>query len=744
MNVAAKIHAIVTSRRSQLPGIAAEKNAIDGALSALASLEAALVTLARDPKADPELGSLVAANVPAIRELLLQAHEFLLRLEARFSRPTVNIGVSGQARVGKSTLLQTLSGLGDEALPTGTGQPVTAVRSVIVNSERALATLQMHDFTSFRADVLVPYFEALQLEGVPNSLAEFTAMGLPSPTLEGDNGRNVMLQRLAAMQEASRYIGELLTGKPHVVQPLSQLRPWVAYPGRGERAADARFLAVRHARVECPFPHADVGALGLVDLPGLGEIAAAAEEQHVRGLREEVDFVLLVKRAVEGMAYWRSEDAKARRLVDEARAPIRRAADFLGIVSNEGGVDDDTLKNMLDDIASKANAGMEADPLTIYRCRGKDRSDVGERLLAPVLAHLGERLPVMDGELTAWTRGKVSERASEAKRRLHQLRVEVQRRLPETGDVSERVEEETKRLQAALARALQVELAALRSAARADRDDEVLVAAIAGAHREIREWADGGLGRGRDEWIDAALGRFAVNRTSAIVAADELNRARVHIGEVYCRLDAPLRAAVEELWDRLGAAFVAECPALFSGETGTQALRALEGYLDSDEATCPNLKTAVSDILSLRVTYRTHFHPQVREHLDELEHVREDENGDLVPMIASQPLTAAGAVALLSDLADRSRHASHEVRNALMANTTLLAKILYAAAEQFEDSFIRSGTSELEFKRFCRAWRGELFPDALKGVEARSGAVRAVNSAFTAASASFGSLGATR
>ena len=45
-------------------------------------------------------------------------------LKARFSRSTLNIGVSGRARVGKSTLLQSIAGLHDEQIPTGSGLPV--------------------------------------------------------------------------------------------------------------------------------------------------------------------------------------------------------------------------------------------------------------------------------------------------------------------------------------------------------------------------------------------------------------------------------------------------------------------------------------------------------------------------------------------------------------------------------------------------------------------------------------------
>ena len=41
-------------------------------------------------------------------------------------------------------------------------------------------------------------------------------------------------------------------------------------------------------------------------------------------------------------------------------------------------------------------------------------------------------------------------------------------------------------------------------------------------------------------------------------------------------------------------------------------------------------------------------------------------------------------------------------------------KVIYAAAEQFDDAFIRSGNSERELKRLARAYRDEIWPGVYK------------------------------
>ena len=102
------------------------------------------------------------------REGAGEAVRLLRVLEARLARDTVNIGVSGQARVGKSTLLQSVSGLGDDQIPTGQALPVTAVRSRIFHApDLRRATLRLHSFDTFVTDVVAPYHAELDIAGLP-------------------------------------------------------------------------------------------------------------------------------------------------------------------------------------------------------------------------------------------------------------------------------------------------------------------------------------------------------------------------------------------------------------------------------------------------------------------------------------------------------------------------------------------------------------------------------------------------
>jgi hypothetical protein len=233
---------------------------------------------------------------------------------------------------------------------------------------------------------------------------------------------------------------------------------------------------------------------------------------------------------------------------------------------------------------------------------------------------------------------------------------------------------------------------------------------IKDAHAKILNWAGKALGDG-EQWMDKALGSFAEDQTTAKFATTELNRIRVHIGEVYCGLDAHLDAQTTSLFDEIGVVISNRCERLLQGRTGGKALELLANQLGEGDEPAPNLERATRDLLGLKVSYRSHFHPIVRAKLDILDHqYRDPETNELRPTVELQETTETGAQNLLRDLTNLAIKASGLVRDALLRDAALMGKILHAAAEQFEDSFIRSGTSETEFARFARSWRDELFP----------------------------------
>src|SRR3954452_2856087 len=154
-----RIDAVMRSRRVTLPVIDQEIKRWTGLRTVLSDLTVALVEAA-EPDDDGSPPVVFDVDPVDFERIAAEALAALAVTRARVSRHTVNIGVSGRARNGKSTLLQSLSGLDDEQIPTGRGQPVTAVRSRIFHSDTARsARLTMHNTVSFCAEVVGPYFQ---------------------------------------------------------------------------------------------------------------------------------------------------------------------------------------------------------------------------------------------------------------------------------------------------------------------------------------------------------------------------------------------------------------------------------------------------------------------------------------------------------------------------------------------------------------------------------------------------------
>ena len=758
----ARIARILDDRRRLLPGIRAETLRWRSVDEQLAGLATAVEALRAHPTTPADLRDALALPFAEAREGAADAVRLLRVLEARFARDTVNIGVSGQARVGKSTLLQSVSGLGDDQVPTGQALPVTAVRSRIFHSpDLRRATLRLHTFDTFVTEVVAPYHAELDVAGLPSTPEEFRGWVYPKPSQPpgstASNGRGgraeglpltaapqdvpadrpswvTMLNRLRAMQASFPTYAHDLTGGERVV-PLEELRPWVAYPtnaqeqaaqGIGQGPVPRRYLAVRDVRIDCPFPHAQVRRLGIVDLPGLGEFAARADQHHVSGLQNEVDVVLLVKRPVEGMAYWGDADARALDLIDSARGFADRR-DFVFLVLNTGDTAEALLTALRDHIRGQVNSGVPDQFFRVLECDAADTADVFAHVLAPVLDHLAARMPAMDADTLVGTRGELHATAQ----RIGMLADDLGRALASvaqaSGSVAEDLDLRARRLRQDLSGALVGLVSQLRAQARAVGEDQDYTDAVERAYTATRAWIADGLGVGEQAWRDEALRSMTVDRNSSRYAGDELNRVRVEISSCFEEIDVYFAARVRALWDQVAAIVAEHTGVLLDGLTGKDALERLSTLLAAASEPCPRLRRAVEQLLTVRLDYRSQLHPRVRAELDGLTlQERDPVTGEQRNRVVVE-VSADGAEQLYAFVAAMAEQAAYLTKKALLLREGVTpALVLHAAAEQLEDTMIRSGDSEREFKRLARSYRDEIWPGVFGEIDAANARVAAV------------------
>ncbi|WNV86164.1 hypothetical protein [Umezawaea sp. Da 62-37] len=648
----------------------------------------------------------------------------LSAVEARFARDQVCVGVSGRARVGKSTLLQTVSGLTEEQIPTGPDVPVTAVRSRIVHSPRRRAVLSTHTTASFLAEVIAPYHRELGIIGVPVTLGQFRDWDYPRPSADAvDEHSSVGLyERIRRMQAALDSYAGLLTGQDIEVD-VDHLRPYVAYPTNDEENAgvlDRRYLAVREARVECPFPNQEVDRLTLVDLPGLGELAAGAESRHVADLRHGIDVVLLVTAASADSTYFGTADQKALKLLDLARGDVRSPKDYVRIVLNTGK-EPERVRVLRDRILADVNAGVDGQYYEVLEAALKDRRDVEEHVLLPLLSDLAATLGRMDDDVLAAATDRAGATAEQAGKALAALEGGSQ---DLSHDADELLAKGSKELREQVSFALRALVSSLQAQARdGGEDNDAYVDAVTAVFTGIRVWIEDGFGLGKENWRTKALLEVGAEGNASPFIAEEMSRLRVEISKRFGGLDAYFDSLLRQTRHQVADAFTGVLRPVLGEQEGDDALRLVKELLD--DASCQTLADAVDDLLATRLEYRTHLHPRVRAALDGF-------NLEGVDPITGDPMTRLvvgvgpeDLDVLEARLAELTEQAAYETMLALQREAVMPALVLHAAVEQFEDELIRSGRSRLEFARFARTHRHRLWPEQFARIEgARSRAAR--------------------
>lgn len=722
-----RLDAVLRRRREHLPVVDEQIDRwrrIQSAVGELCEAVAGIQALEPDGAAAGLLGTLDLAGTTRAAGECLTA---LATVRGRVNRDTVNIGVSGRARNGKSTLLQSLSGLDDRQIPSGRGQPVTAVRSRIYHSRTDRgARLTMHTERSFLDEVIAPYHAELRLEPAPRDLPAFAghpyprAADGPARAAEDHPTLGPMMARLREAQQALASYRGFLTGEARTVD-LADIRDWVAYPPADAEPDRRPYLAVRDAMITCAFPIEDVSALGLMDLPGLGELTPSAEEHHLAGLRNDVDFVIVVKRPTDTNAMWAKEDGHALQLIGTA-CGVADVRDFTLILVNTGECLEENVKALHDDLRDRLNDSAGGRGYWVVLADGADRGAVRDQVLEPVLEHLATALPRMDEVVIADAVAVCRERRERIEADLDRLSSML--RTLSVPTLTEQMITRAEALRAETATALQTWVDTLRGRAENDYEDTEFFERVAEVHKDVREWVLSGFGEGPQAWQERALNRFRVDRAALPFASAELNRIRVDMARRFAAVDDLLLQRRDEYWAGLFAALGPRLALLTDGRGAPQdTLAALAEVLREAPDPCPALAETLDFALDVRLDYRTRVLPRLRRALDVL--FPEDDDPARTTLLAV-PRTPDGAAELFGRVTQLARQAAYDAQAVLAQEPGATAQVLFAYGEQFEDAFVRADSSEAEFRRVVAAFQDRLWPGEGEGPQAATDRLRRV------------------
>lgn len=343
-----QIKQIITKRKeTRLPLIESQITFIESLLRRVNSLDTLIkeikmqceikkgpyyTILASDPGMEIRLQNVSTDDT---RVAIAELQKELTRLKIRFSRKSISLQVFGMAGSGKSTFIQSVTGLDNDVVLASEGGHCTGVSSFIYNSDHFEARVYLYTEEEMLAlfnknlETLEKKFNPTVTPSLLHNFHEIQrfkieSVGLPS-TMDG---------RLSVMKYVENYplISNLIFGRDASGMPLaglkqdvdgrkyieitdsSRVQPWVAQHN-GHHTSDPNYiaymnyLAVDHVDIYKKFLYEDAGDIVLMDNVGLGDASNdVSTEQHMyQAIADNSDAVILLYQPKPNSG-WRGEE----------------------------------------------------------------------------------------------------------------------------------------------------------------------------------------------------------------------------------------------------------------------------------------------------------------------------------------------------------------------------------------------------------------------------------------------------
>ena len=295
-----KIFEILANRRPFAEKANRKVEELRTASAALADFVAFLPSmLQRDiPEESRNKIAMLERQVPALQANITKQQAELQQLALRFGRGTLNIGIVGNARQGKSTFLQALTGLTSDEIPAAETDHCTGAPSLIINHKDTYADVEYFTESGFLQEIIAPFYMQLSLTPLPTSFQAFASAPLATPNRKLSATEDALYDKLRYRHAVAKEYQPLL-GKPSERIGKDRIRSFIAQQDVNGKKIST-WLAVRMATIYCPFSVEDAGNISVCDTPGLGDFVCGAEDSLVQNIGKNLDAVLMLKRTPKG------------------------------------------------------------------------------------------------------------------------------------------------------------------------------------------------------------------------------------------------------------------------------------------------------------------------------------------------------------------------------------------------------------------------------------------------------------
>ncbi|WP_027341629.1 P-loop NTPase family protein [Hamadaea tsunoensis] len=650
----------------------------------------------------------------------------LARLGVRLGRTTLNVGMVGRARMGKSRFLQSLTGLTAREIPDGDGGFCTGVASLVQHRPGADPSAQvfLHDETTFLREVIEPYYSRLGLGPAPTAVRDFADH--PLPALTGDDPRATSEYRhLGAYHANFGAYGGLIGGESPFTVGAERIREYVAQDDPSGSRQYHAFRAVRRVVITTNFPATDVEGLGVIDLPGLGDTNLGDSKILLSALKDDVDVVLFVREPKAGGDDIQDFDidlyTQARDALSEI--PMQRRS-FL-IINHRRSSDRDNSANARRYQEKVAGSPIQVAGSTVVDC---SRPDEVSAAFDPIVDYLLAHVDELDGLLLG-----------DRLRHLAELRHELNTLVAEAGRVAALSQPSSswfplfQKLFESAYEQMSTALVKLVKSLEGSRNapDGEFARAVAEVIRRAGE--DDGL---PDE--EGIVIRAAAVGGRAIAYGQFLNEARAHLSRHFLELDGVLKARVAWMQEQIaqvlcgagelaplagsarvvamGVAGDSVSDSDGGSATGRDVLLDIAGRVpeNASEFVGAEIGYGLHMLADFELAYRGFIQHRIRPCLDGL---HSDHPTFQLPLDVDTVSNAKMLEMLEVSYQDALKRCEDTLRDIFAEPNGAL----FAIVEEFTDRVLRSIGVQREWRVFYEQVRAELWPGPLAELAERSG-----------------------
>ena len=701
--IAQHIDMILQKRQPAISKITQSQNAIQSltdSLTEMAELRNKFISNSSDTDSRGGGNIWQSLDLNPTLEALETAHHDLERLKERFNRKTLRIGVAGQARQGKSQLLQSLTGLSAREIPTSSGGFTTGARSLIYHhdSPETYAVVSFYSVADFLKEIIAPYYQQLGLGEAPATLEPFRKTTLPIKPSGG--GEEVAL--LNQLQEYQTHLSdyEKLLGAEDRRIGREDILGYVSQHNLNPDGVEKyqSYRAVRLVQIYTRFPKTEVKAIALADLPGIDQIRAGEAERLIKTLAQDVDILLFVKLPPDTGDAWKQPDIRLYKLAQTALAPIDlKQCSFMVLNRHSDGKRDALCQTMQQEAQ---HHGIYTSEVVIANCM--DANEAQEKVLLPVLEYMASHIETIDENYLLAKRAQ-----------LDKLRNDISQALQQIGDTLQ---------QAGISKGAARQFSLIFKRFKATENE---LGTYVHELKQKRKDPDESLQAALNAALTAAKTDNALPTIDQLVAdhvqeqdwrgifGNKMHLMRNKLTSHFQALDDSLRQSVEDMKSRIVTILRDGGLAQLSPErTDSRFLKILLDKLDKDEF--PELHQGFYDLVEFQLLFRGLFQHRLRDSLNDL---YPDDTKFPLPGSSNEPISDMAPEVVLGELKKAIDSTLYEVENALSPLLSDPSMARHAIVEEFRDRIWKASDASEQWHIFLNERKEELWPEQFKWQE---------------------------